>query len=574
MLSTLGAGLLTVALILVVPGLSEAQAGDSAETETPEGLFFDVTNINVVNVDVYVTDKKGNRVMDLGPDDFEVYENGQKMEITNFYAVSNGRPLPPPESMASDPRVNRPTRPTLELEEIGRPQTPEDQRLYLIVYVDNFNLHPGTRNRTLNRMHRFISESVGPDDKVMISSYDQSLNVRQTFTSDTQLATSALLDLEELSASAVHRDAERLRVLEDIEDTEESLRAVQAVRSYADVTYNQMTFVLNGLDKQIQALSGLVGRKAIVYVSDGIPMVIGEDLFIAVDEQFERANARLEAAAYDLTSRYRELVAKANASNITFYTLDAGGLRAHDSLSAEYGGSRSGGSLIYIDSIRKANLQEPLHILADDTGGKAITNTNAITAELAKVTQDFKNYYSIGYQPPHHQDGRYYKIEVKTKKRGLKVRHRNGYRDKTAEARLADGSMATLFFGGERNPIEAKISFSSPSGDGRFQTVPMSIHIPLGRVALAPQDGFYIGRVKVSVVVMDEEGGISPVQQQEPVSIKIPAAEIEKARQQNFIYDLGLTLRPGFSRVAIGIRDEIAAETSFLRESINLGSKG
>ena len=554
------------ALVLLALPLS-AQTEDSGD---PEGLFFDVTNINVVNVEVYVTDRQGNRVTGLTPDDFEVFENGQPMEVTNFYAVANGRPQTSitPGSDAAPTASDR--RDELRLSEID---IPEEQKLHLIIYVDNYNLHPATRNRTLARMHRFVSQSVRREDRVMVVSYDQSVRVRQPFTSDIDLATTALLDLEELAAGAVNRDADRLSYLEDIEEAEDARQAIQYARSFSDAVYTEMDFNLRGLEQQISALSGLPGRKAMLYVSDGIPSVVGEDLFLFVDEIFERSNARLEASAYDLTSRYREIVAKANANNITFYTLDAGGLQAHDSISAEYKGTRAGGSLIYVDSVRNANLQEPLHRLADDTGGQAITNTNAIEANLANVTEDFRNYYSLGYQAPHNGDGRYYRIEVKTKKKGLKVRHRNGYRDKTPEARLTDGSVATLYFGNETNPLGVDISFSEPTADGRHYVVPMSLEIPLDKIALAPQEGFFIGRVKVSVVVMDEDGGVSPVQQQEPLNLRIPAAEIEMAREKKFFYDLGLAVRPGFSRIAIGIRDELSAEMSFLRKSINIGSR-
>jgi S-adenosylmethionine hydrolase len=39
----------------------------------------------LIQVDVTVTDKEGNVVTNLKPEDFEVYENGKKQDITNFY---------------------------------------------------------------------------------------------------------------------------------------------------------------------------------------------------------------------------------------------------------------------------------------------------------------------------------------------------------------------------------------------------------------------------------------------------------------------------------------------------------
>lgn len=43
-------------------------------------------DISIANVDVIVTDAKGNPVAGLSKDDFELYEDGRKQTITNFSA--------------------------------------------------------------------------------------------------------------------------------------------------------------------------------------------------------------------------------------------------------------------------------------------------------------------------------------------------------------------------------------------------------------------------------------------------------------------------------------------------------
>jgi hypothetical protein len=49
-----------------------------------QGLFFETVSVNVVNVDVFVTDKAGNRVRGLTKDDFELYEDRKPVQISNF----------------------------------------------------------------------------------------------------------------------------------------------------------------------------------------------------------------------------------------------------------------------------------------------------------------------------------------------------------------------------------------------------------------------------------------------------------------------------------------------------------
>ena len=99
-------------------GTAAAQRGDRkapapgqppAQSEN-EGFFLDSVNVSVVNVDVHVTDKKGNRVTGLTKDDFEIFEDGRPVAVTNFYAVEGGKaaassdPEPAPaEVLASQP---------------------------------------------------------------------------------------------------------------------------------------------------------------------------------------------------------------------------------------------------------------------------------------------------------------------------------------------------------------------------------------------------------------------------------------------------------------------------------------
>ena len=51
----------------------------------------------------------------------------------------------------------------------------------------------------------------------------------------------------------------------------------------------------------------------------------------------------------------------------------------------------------------------------------------------------------------------------------------------------------------------------------------------------------------------------------------IPAAEIDLARTKSFVYAAELLMRPGLQEVAVGLRDELAGESSFVREVVRVG---
>ncbi|MCL4810182.1 MAG: hypothetical protein KJ062_20675, partial [Thermoanaerobaculia bacterium] len=61
-------------------------------TPTPRsGPLVRNVDVTVTNLDVVVTDRKGNRIRGLTREDFEVYEDGVLQPLTNFYAVDGGR---------------------------------------------------------------------------------------------------------------------------------------------------------------------------------------------------------------------------------------------------------------------------------------------------------------------------------------------------------------------------------------------------------------------------------------------------------------------------------------------------
>jgi VWFA-related protein len=555
---------------------SPAKPAAPASTAKADEPFVEIVNVGVVNVDVYVTDKQGNPVTGLSKNDFQLLENGRPVEITNFYAVNSGKavtPLTQIETEATAPAPGAPPSPA----EIERVQTPEDQRLRLIVYIDNYNLRPFNRNRVMRELRAFIGQKLGKDDQLMLATYDRELHIRHGFTSDPSLIAAGMLDLEKISAQGVHADSDRRDALQKIQDSQSITEAESYAHSYAESTFNDLSFSIDALKKMIDALAGMPGRKAVVYVSDGLQMIAGQDVFYAVQAKYgEQSTSMTSTLEYNVAHRLDELTAQANANRITFYTIDAAGLRSYDSTSAENQGPGAGapGVSQLVDSVRISNLQSTLQTLAEKTGGVAILNTNVATPKLEKIARDFNTYYSLGYTPPHFGDGRYYKIDVKVKSRkDLQVRHREGYRDKSTDALMSDGTLAALNFPFEQNPLGVSLEFGEPRPrDDGFYLVPVLVRIPIGRLTLIPreQNQTEDARVRLFIAALDSAGGTSEVQQA-PVPISIPKKDLEAAQKKQYVYSVTLLMRPGEQRVSIGVRDDVGAQACFLSRSLKVG---
>ena len=463
--------------------------------------------------------------------------------------------------------------PTPTLETAPVPLFERRQQLHLIIYVDNFNIRPFNRNRVFRRLRSFLREELTADDRVMLVSYDRTLHVRQTFTNNISLVNAKLFELEEVTGHGVHADSERRRVLDAIESAEDVGDAMLQLRPHAESMFNDLSFSISALDDMVDSLAGLHGRKALLYVSDGVPMKAGEDLFYMVQQKFHYTPVITEMMDFDASSRFRTLANKSNTNGVTFYAIDAAGLRTFSQGSVEVTEAGTAGMGGFVDTIYIQNIQDPIRFLADATGGRAIINTNDIGDDLLKISSDFDSYYSLGYTPAHAGDGRLHKVEVKLKDRkGRRIRHRNSYRDKSTTAKMVDGTLATLRYGFEDNSMGVllEVGQARPSQDGLFH-VPVKVGIPLDNVTLVPRSDHYFGKARLYFGAIDEKDGISDVNDLE-LPIQIPADRFDEAQGQYYPFETTLLMRGGPHQLAVGIRDELGAASSYVRKSFYVGT--
>ncbi|ANM31554.1 hypothetical protein ABI59_21290 [Acidobacteria bacterium Mor1] len=572
-------------LLVLAAGFVSAQSETTSSSEQADNATQDtgyVERVGVVriNMQVFVTDKKGNRVTGLTKDDFVIVEDGRPVEITSFDEVVGGKRTTLADLAAAE-QGEIPLENTVELEKFGEPEAaevPEDERLHLIVYLDNLNLRPNSRVWALEGVKDFIRHNLAPSDLAMVVSYDRSFHIRQQFTTDREAVVGALREAGKLSAVLETRDAERRRVAEDVRRSRDAFTALSQVRQYAEFVEHEMGFAIRAVEEITRLLAGVNGRKALLYISDGVPMVAAEEMFMAVDVKHGVGSGYNQAFRHDMQRYYRRLVQTANANGVTFYTLDARGTAQDQSFSPAERRDRYGEKAIWIEQTAQANLAAPLQMMAESTGGKAIIQTNALGPALSRVSEDFSNYYNVSFKPLSPSDGRYHSIDVRLKDKGrskgrgkLRVRHRSGYQSKTVRTELIEGTTASLFFGFESNPLGIDVNFGQPRPVEQDRwMLPVRVRIPIGSVLLVPRNRQNLARMEISVGVMDELGQISPVDVQKPFEFNIPDADLEVAMDKYYTYELNLLVRRGRQRVSVALRDSYGDKVSYLRRTINL----
>jgi VWFA-related protein len=163
--------------------------------------------------------------------------------------------------------------------------------------------------------------------------------------------------------------------------------AEEAQLSARNLSEVRASVTLDALNAIVTHLGGLKeGRKSVLFVSQGPPTGMSS------------ANPNF--------SRLQEVLRSANRGNVTISPLDPRPL-----------GFRAFGA----DFV--------LRMLADNTGGRAIVNTNDPSRSLTKVIDDASAYYLVGYTPTRAElnDGKFHKISVRVKRRGVDVNARLGY---------------------------------------------------------------------------------------------------------------------------------------------------
>jgi VWFA-related protein len=537
--------------LLLAPALSHA-AGEPPAAES----FKESIEVSVVNLDVYVTDKKGQPITGLKKEDFQVLEDGRPVEISNFFAESRGT-APAPPAASGGPGQSAPERPV-------------SQRLRLVVFVDDVNLSQANRMRILQNVGKFLHSELKPGDEVMLVRYNQKLDIRRQFTPDLKVVDADIAEILNLPTDVRKYQQSFNQAMNSIwaaqlggERGGESTRGMEIenqLESWASEEGIMVQGSLDALDSVVSWLAGVPGRKAVLYVSDGLPITPGLDLYTIYsraprEPSITQRISAMNAEKYDMTTRFRQITSHASRNRVAFYPIEAYGTRNGDSVSL-------------FDSISLEVRQAGLRFLADDTGGRALLNATDVPSALAKVADDFETYYSIGYQPNRPGDEAEHKIEVKVKPRGAQARYRQWYRDKPVSETVAEATLAVMRFGPEDNPLGASLEVVPDKKPG--ETL-VRIKVPVAKLFLQPNGASRQGQLRLYVVASGE-GSTTPVRQTKLVTVEVPEAEAAAGSKKEYTHEIAIPLKPGYYALGVGVRDELAAATSYLRREITVGA--
>jgi VWFA-related protein len=554
-------------------GPAEPPASTAAPAPGDQG-FGEEIEVTVVNVDVVVRDRSGRQVGGLTRDDFSLLIDGKKVPIANF----SSQAAAPDAALQVPPDAALPAPP-------GAAKPPADanlaaarERLSLAVFVDNADMRQFDRNRLLKQLRVFLHKTLQPGDQALVVTHDvKGLHVRHSLGDSPATLDQTLDQLQKDPAGGLERDHDLRTTMSAIYEIIEQQgcadgvdQAVGLARAHEGKVLSSLKAAYGDLHNLLNSLAGVEGRKALVYAGDGMASQVGTDISGLIAEICPEHSSHSGFNTLDATAPLRQVIADANASRVTIFTLEATGQASYvapDNLPVSVELSRS------IDLDRQASLFD----LARETGGRAALNGSDFRHDLEEIAAEIASSYSLGFTPPAGPPGRMHKIKVEINRPGLSATYRGSYTQRTAEERMEAAVEAALIHGQVDNPLGATVKLGAAArpaaGAGGRITVPLTLRVPFARLTFLPRQDGQHGQVTIYVANMDDRGGLAPIQRVQ-LPLRIQDADARRVLASQMGYEIKLLVEPGRQRIALAVRDDVARISSSLIQEVDVDRLG
>jgi len=387
-------------------------------------------NVNLIQVDVTVTDKSGGRVTDLKAGDFEVSREGKRQQIKSVIYVPGQR------------KGMEPTKAGAAQDEPAAGQLkPEEVRRTIAIMIDDLSLSFTSTAVVREALKRFVEENVRSRDLVAVYRASSGLSLMQQFTTNKkQLLASierlrfgrlkAFDALAPLSTAAV--DSAQSATLAAMAE-EMQLREEQSNRYLQDI---QTAAMLGAVNLAVRGIRELPGRKSLVLLSDAIQIFDAPASFVNSDlPMLPNMPGGVGGQRVRTMTAMRSLVDSANRSGVMIYTVDPRGL-VTTSLTAQDSVGGDARRVTMLSGQRQLDFnfsQDGMGMLAEQTGGVFYRNTNDIAGALRKALDDQEGYYLVAFQPDDEtfektkDSTKFQRLSVKVKRPGVSLRYRQGF---------------------------------------------------------------------------------------------------------------------------------------------------
>jgi VWFA-related protein len=513
--------------------------GQSQVQPAGSGAMFTASTQLIVE-EISVKDKKGKTIEGLKKEAFIVTEDGKPQTI-RFFDFEDIEKAAGSASMSGSQPAALPAPDVLfQLTQTGiAPERPGDvrnkDRRLLALYFDMKSMSVLDQLRALDAAQKFIRTRMSPADMTAIMEYNgAAVEVLQDFTGDRER-------LQSIVATLIAGEAD---------NSGDSPPDASASDTGAAFGQDDTEFTIFNTDRKLAALqtaakmlATLNEKKSLIYFSGGLSLN-------GIDNQ-----AQLRATIND-----------AIRAGVSFWPIDARGLVALPPLGDATKGSQGNGGM-YTGAAAMAVMtnfersQDTLYTLATDTGGKAMLDSNDLTAGIVVAEKSITGYYIIGYYSTNEAlDGKYRRIKITLNDNvEAKLDYRQGYyagkvfgkftaadKERQLEDALMMGDPVTEL------TIALEVNYFRQNHAEYF--TPIMVKIPGSELALARKRGAehtlidFIGEIK-------DAHGTTIQNMRDYMDIKLSDATAAEWAKRPIEYDTGYNLLPGAYQIKVLARD-------------------
>jgi VWFA-related protein len=370
-------------------------------------------------VDITATDGKGQPIHGLKDSDFTVKEDGKVQPLRSFREVREDLP----------PAVTAP--PKLPDHVYANIQPPPTTSAVNILLLDGLNTLPLDQMNMREESLKYL-KSMPRGTRIAVLGLTSSLRILQGFTSDPSVLIAAVDTKKNRALPSPFIDSDSGGILDDEADAQTELGNDDTAAAIQEFSNEQAAvqqdirtrMTLEALDQIAAYVSGIKGRKNLIWFTDGMPLNIYPTGGVA-DMQ----------GMTDYNKEVRQTTDLLNAAEVAVYPVDARKLFTDPSNDASQHLERI--TVNTSTRLANANLKTQvknssqllgMEAVAEGTGGVAYYNTNYLKTAVAKAIANGSNYYSISYAPPDPKfDGRYHSIDISVNRPDAHLSYRKGY---------------------------------------------------------------------------------------------------------------------------------------------------
>ena len=539
------------------------------------------SRVELVRLDVVVTDSRDQLVRGLAQDDFVVLEDGKPQRLTHFVAA--GRTPQPAASLTPGP--DAPTVPAPV--EVPVPAGPSRT---IVILVDDLHIAASNMEPVKESLRRMLDEFVAGDDQVALIGTGSDLLVQPTLdravlrgaigrlvarpltVHPESVAGSSMTPLqaelvlagdpaalrlasEQLLGNPATLTANAPLTLQNRQRAAEN-EVQRAARAILAESLRISTATLSTLADVLRSMAPYTGRKICLLVSDGFQVGTG--------------------TSEDRRADLRRIVDAALRSGSVVYALTSTGLTTGIADASRPALNTPPGLDAQVERRGEMIMRETLERVAEDTGGFVVRGNNDLAGGLRRMLDDNEVYYLMAYEPTNkRREGRFRRIEVRVAHReGLKVRTRKGYlepddRKPGAMRATAPAAAAPAVEDRPLGEAEARALLSNVSGGGMavrltadwFELPPsgpravVRAHVDLSRVFWHETQDRHRAVIEIVGGVYDAAGKPVGAVFGKPAVLDLLPGEQERVVRSGLQYQELLSLAPGLYQVRLVARE-------------------